>query len=381
MKRPCFYAVLILFFQAVSAAALDTAGLTPVPEADAETAEDSDLRWYDAPDIGVEGRGWTATASFYDRMPAKAEGVIPASVWGLSRDSSGMCVRFVTDAGAIAARWTLRDKGLDMYHMPSTGVSGLDLYARQGDAWRWTGLGRPKQYPENEDMLIEGLPEGVREYRLYLPLYNGVTEVKIGIPEKATLWKAPAYPAEKAKPIVFYGTSITQGGCASRPGMACPAIIGRWLNRPVINLGFSGNGRLQPEVVPLLPEIDAALFFIDCLPNMKDPEVVEKQVYAVVKGIREKQPDTPVILAEDRPYGKAFLLESVQKSQTDRRAGMRRAYEKLIAEGVTRLHYLEENGQIGSDNEALVDGSHCTDLGFLRQAEYFTPAIREALAD
>jgi hypothetical protein len=153
--------------------------------------------WYDLRLLDVEGKGWTDTKSHYDRLPAKAESVVRDPVWDLSRHSAGLCARFVTDAPAVHARWTLTTDRLAMPHMPATGVSGLDLYVRSADdeRWQWLAIGRPTQFPINTAELISGLSAGRREFLLYLPLYNGVSSVEVGIPKGSTLAKAPPRPA------------------------------------------------------------------------------------------------------------------------------------------------------------------------------------------
>ena len=144
----------------------------------------------------------------------------------------------------------------------------MDLYVKGTDArWNWIATGQPKRFPTNTVCLVGGLTAGKREFRLYLPLYNGVTSVELGLSEEASLWKADAYPADRQKPIVFYGTSITQGACASRPGMAHAAILGRWLNCPVINLGFSGNGTMDLPVAELQRHLS---FGIEHVPVLGD---------------------------------------------------------------------------------------------------------------
>src|SRR5262245_17570807 len=253
------------------------------------------ILWYDLRLLDVEGQGWPDTKSPYDRLPAKAEGVVRPPVWNLSRHSAGLCARFVTDATAIHARWTLTSDNLAMPHMPATGVSGLDLYVRAPDGvWRWLAVGRPTART-NTAQLVGNLAPGKREYLLYLPLYNGVSSVEIGIPKGNTLAKGPERPAERQKPIVFYGTSITQGGCASRPGRVHTAILGRRLERPVINLGFSGNGTMDPEIARLLAELDPAVYVIDCLPNMTAPQV-EERAEPFVRTLLKARPKTPVLL-------------------------------------------------------------------------------------
>src|SRR5262249_22186031 len=163
----------------------------------------------------------------YDRLPARTEGVVRGPVWELSRQAAGLCVRFLTDATSVHARWTLTSDKLAMPHMPATGVSGLDLYVRSEKGhWQWLANGRPKE-KTNTTQLARGRAAGKRDFPLSLPLDNGVAAVQIGIPKSSTLAKGPARPPERQKPVVFYGTSITQGGCASRPGMAHTAILGR----------------------------------------------------------------------------------------------------------------------------------------------------------
>lgn len=344
------------------------------------TTAEEPVAWRDVRTLTLEGRAWDEPAlkAPFDRLPAKAEGVVRPPVWNLSRDSAGIAVRFVTDATEIHARWTVTKDRLDMPHMPATGVSGLDLYARDRDgAWRWAAVGQPTE-KSNTKVLVKGLDPGRREYLLYLPLYNGVSAVEVGVPTGAEIAPGPAREPGSAKPVVFYGTSITHGGCASRPGMAHVAILGRRLDRPVVNLGFSGNGTMDPPVADLLGEIDAAAYVVDCLPNMT-AEMVSERTAPLVRAIRKARPDVPVVLAEDRDYTNGRFLESQRRRNSTNHEALREEYRKLVAEGVAGLHYLEGDAQLGDDGEATVDGSHPTDLGFVRMADAFEPALRRAL--
>lgn len=334
--------------------------------------------WYDIRELGVEGRGWSDTKAFYDRLPARAEGVVRPPIWDLSKHSAGLSVRFVTNATTISARWTLRFESLAMNHMAATGVSGLDLYGKENGQWHWIGVGRPEKFPTNQQTLVAGLAPATREYRLYLPLYNGVQTVQIGIAPGAPLFQAPPYPPEKARPICFYGTSITQGGCAARPGMAYPAILGRWLDRPTINLGFSGNGQMDPEVVQLLAELDPCVYVIDCLPNLS-PSLVTERTEPLVETLRQAHPDTPVVLVENIAYQNAVLAPGSHQSYVVKNEALRAAYERLVARGVKHLHYVFGDKLLGEDGEATVDGSHPTDVGFLRIAEALEPVLQAIL--
>lgn len=254
MKKLLFALLLILALYPASTSAQSPSGKAAQPPPQSPTIgkdkamqlADSDILWYDARELVIEGRGWQDTEEFYDRLPARAKGVVRNPVWDLSRNSTGISVRFSTDATAVKVRWSLRHEQLALEHMPATGVSGVDLYIRtEGGRWGWLAVGRPSQCPANQKDLVGGLPPGWHEFLLYLPLYNGVSSVQVGIASIYSIAKAPPRPAERIKPICFYGTSIVQGGCASRPGMVHTAILGRRLDWPIINLGFSGNGPME----------------------------------------------------------------------------------------------------------------------------------------
>lgn len=330
------------------------------------------MLWTDSSALRLEGQGWQDTKAPFDRLPARAEGVVRDVVWNLSRHSAGLCLKFVTDATEIHGRWQLTQEALAMSHMPATGVSGMDLYIDTPQGPRWAGCGRPERFPLVETALVGGMEPGEKSCTAYFPLYNGVSSVEIGVPDGATIQAAPR-PAGR-KTVVFYGTSITHGASASRPGTAHVPVVGRLLGCEAINLGFSGNGVMEPEVADLLAELDPDLFVVDCLPNMT-ADLVTERAAPLVRRLRESRPNTPILLVEDRTYGDtAFVVGRRQRNQSSREA-LRRVYTDLQRAGVGGLHYLEGAGLLGEDGDDTVDGSHPTDLGFRRQAEAFVAAI------
>ena len=161
-------------------------------------------------------------------------------------------------------------------------------------------------------------------------------------------------------------------------GMVHTAILGRRLNLPVINLGFSGNGRMDAEVGEFLVRIDAAVFVIDCLPNMNAEQVRQKAV-PLVQQLRAAHPATPIVLVEDRRNTNAWLLPARNKHHTDNHAALREVWEKLQQLGISRLYYVRGDDLLGHDAEGATDGSHPSDLGFVRQADIFEPVLRTAL--
>ncbi|MBI2191500.1 MAG: SGNH/GDSL hydrolase family protein [Planctomycetes bacterium] len=334
------------------------------------------LLWYDIRAWGLEGQGWTETEAPFDRLPARAKGLVRPPVWELSRHSAGLAVRFVTSSSKVGARWTLRSPNLAMDHMPATGVSGLDLYVRDRCRWHWLSIGRPKAQ-SNSAMLanLHPAPAGGREFLLYLPLYNGVDSVRIGLTPDAQVQRAPGWPGTAhQKPIVFYGTSIVQGGCASRPGTAYPAVVGRHLERPTINLGFSGNGPMDPEMAGLLGELDASVYVLDCVPNM-GAALVRERTENFVRALRSARPSTPIVLLENIVY-QATLSDTPEPAHEPKNAELRAAFARLLAAGTSGLHLVPGEYLLGHDGEATVDGTHPTDVGFLRMADRLVPVLR-----
>lgn len=347
-----------------------------LPLAAQSTSEE--FSWHTLSMLNVEGKGWAATQQLYDRMPAKAQSVVRAEVWDLSHDSAGLRYRFVTDATALRGRWKLRrESQLALPHMPATGVSGLDLYVRDGERWHWVGAGRPQQPGLNEATLAAGLEHEKREYLLYLPLYNGVESVEIGVPDGAVFEPAPDRYAGR-KPIVFYGTSIVQGGCASRPGMAHSAILSRMFDWPFINLGFSGNAKSEPEVARLLAELDPSVYVLDSLPNLTVEETAER-LGPFVETIRTAHPKTPIVLVENVTYADSPYKRERRTKVVAINALLKQQYDKMKAGGDSSVFYVSTGSLLGSDGEATVDGTHPTDLGFFRMAEGMAPVLREAL--
>jgi len=335
----------------------------------------NDLKWYDIRDLGLEGQGWRDTASPYDRLPARAKGIVRPPVWELSQHSAGLCVRFMTDSPSISARWTLRNANLAMNHMPASGMSGLDLYAKLKGKWMWAGAGIPNA--QTTSLLLGGnYAPGLREYMLYLPLYNGVTLVAIGIETKASLAMAPRRAGRKAAGLVVYGTSITQGGCACRSGMGYPELLARALDCHSVNLGFSGNAPLEIELIRLMIELNPAVYILDCLPNMNAAQVRERTETSV-HALRAAHPNTPIVLMENITYQRAPVQAPGMAGHEEKNMELKAAWKRLRQAGVRALFYVPGAKLLGNDNLGTVDGTHPTDVGFMRIAKALESVVRK----
>jgi len=330
--------------------------------------EKTEVRWVNAKTLNIGGQGWSLDIAPYNRLPGKAMGQVPAAVWDLSQQSAGISITFITSAQEIQVRWTLKSDALAMPHMPATGVSGVDLYQRDSQGvWQFRANGRPTGLTSTAHVEVE--PQ--TDLRLYLPLYNGVAKLEIGVPSEASLQAVMAGAQTALKPLVFYGTSITQGGCVSRPGLAAPAIVGRELDRPVINLGFSGSGKMELVIADLLSELDPEIYILDCLWNMNS-EMVRSRVAPFVARLRQSHPETPILLVEDSNF------EGI--TPTEKGQLLKPIYVNLRNAGDSNLYYLSNSGMLGSDFEGTVDGCHPNDLGMMRQAQVFRRAISRILA-
>lgn len=325
-----------------------------------------------------------AAISRYQRLPDSIRTELPREyMWTLGRCTSGMALRFASDSPYINAKWTNTDN-LSMNHMTDTGIRGLDLYTLQPDStWRFVNTARPVlDSIATETTIVANMTPGVmRDYMLYLPLYDGIADIQIGYDGDYTL-AGPVNPSLPAvgNPIVVYGTSITQGGCASRPGMAYTNQLMRKFNTEVVNLGFSGNGQLDLEIAPVVAAVEnPALFILDFCPNV-NADIIAERMLPFVAIIREKHPFTPILFVENPIFPNSLFDTQMAAKIAATNEALGASYDKLGAGGDQNLFYLKADGLIGNDGEATVDGIHYTDLGLNRYARLLESAINAILS-
>lgn len=332
----------------------------------ASPSVDEPLQWIDGSSLTVEGRGWPdePAATPYSRLPLRAQTMVTEAVWNLSDHAAGVTVRFETDAKEVWADWP---GGGAMYHMPRNAVSGLDIYLWEEGAWQWAAIGRPEESRTTRQVISfpEAQPDSFRQYMVFLPSYQSAEYLRLGAPLESSIRPAP--PRER-QPVVIYGTSITQGGCSSRAGMGHAMILARRFDREIINLGFSGAGKMEMEMAELLGEIDAELYLLECLPNMTVDHVRER-AEPFIRRLRELRPRTPIVLAEH------LLLPP----EDERNMLLRDLYNRLSNEwgAEANLHYLSNDSMamLPQDENGTVDGVHPTDYGFVHMANYYKQEI------
>ena len=333
-----------------------------------ETVEKEPLEYHDGKDFLLEGTSFpdSVRVRYYDRFPGYAKEMVHPHVWYLSRCAAGLSVRFRTNSPRLGVKWEiLRDRQEN--HMPATGIKGLDLYSLVDNEWVYINTAKPSGV-ENKYLLTDAAEGSMREYRLYLPLYDGLEKLEIGISPGAVI-ERPQQEEWSMKPIVFYGTSITQGGCASRPGMAYSNIISRKLNVECMNLGFAGNGKMEQGVARLMSEIDASMYVIDCIGNMTVAQV-HQNVSPLVEILRSKHPHTPIIFVESLMFERTFMNDSLRNTVVAKNKALKQEYVELARNRDGHIYYIGVRHATGKDREGTVDGIHLNDLGFLRFSEY-----------
>ncbi len=348
--------------------------------------EKTKLKWWnpDQSDFNViEGQGWSKDLeSGFDRLPEEAKKKVRKPLWNLSKNSAGLLIRFKTNSKEISVKYRVKGDHA-MPHMPATGVSGVDLYAQNSNGeWIWFkgnySFGKTIKYNFKNIDLSESSNDKEREYQLYLPLYNSVEWLEIGV-FKNTFFEP--LPVRKEKPIVIYGTSIAQGACASRPGMAWTSILERKMDMPLINLGFSGNGLLEKELIDLMTQIDAKIYILDCLPNLTPTKKVSLQevyqrIIRSVKTLHQKQPSVPVLLVEHAGYANPSTNERRQVVKLNNI--MQDAFDQLKSEGIHNIYLLSKD-EIDLNLDSYVDGTHPSDYGMVNYANAYWKILNKIL--
>lgn len=322
--------------------------------------------------LALSGLPWYARERTYCRLP---QAVIPQTNPGvrmLAWHTAGAMVRFRTDSSAIGIEAVLRT-GDDMSHMPRSGSGGFDLYEGAGTEKVFrANLRHSHGSTEVKGLLRRELSRRMREWTVYLPLYNGVEALDIGLDPECRL-EAPT-PFAHERPVLFYGSSITQGGCASRPGNSYTAIVGRRLNVDLINWGFSGNGKGEPVMAETIATLDLSAFVFDYDHNAPTVEHLAATHEPFFRIVRKARPDLPVIFVS-RPdfYGTHMCRQ--------RREIIRGTYERAVAAGDRNVRFVDGEILFGAAERDLctVDGCHPNDIGFLRMADGMTPAVRAVL--
>ena len=334
------------------------------------------MAWISFPDprIQVSGLPWFCEPSpNLWRFPERLKPSLPEDVFIGGKETAGARLRLRTDTGSLAVK-AVYPKFSVRTNMTQFTAHGISVYA---DGRCWSSRIPGGEGGESEVPLFDKASRRMRDLCLYLPLYGPIEILAVGVDEDAALETPTPFSVER--PVVFYGTSITQGGCASRPGLSYQAVLARDLNLDYANFGFSGKGRCEREVAEAISGIDASCFVLDAGQN-SGVEDFRERFRPFLDVVREAQPDTPVLATTPIFYNAELWSEGHLKGVEAKRETVRAAVEARRRTGDRRVHLLEAKDYLGSDfTDGAGDGGHPNDLGFARMAGGMAPRLAEIL--
>lgn len=307
--------------------------------------------------------------SVFRRMPASVAEKVSPGVAALSQNTSGGRVRFKTNSPYIAIRAEMPST-VPMSHMPPTGQASFSIYFNKNGRSTYYRTYKP---PYNKLLWGEGVTdfveffdtpeENMRDVTIYFPLYADVTNLYIGLKDDAVLLPGDTYKREK--PVVFYGSSITQGGCASQPGNAYPAFLSRRFDCDFVNLGFSGNAKAEDAMIDYICGLDMSVFVYDYDHNAPSVEHLKNTHEKMFRAIRDSHPDLPIIIMS------APNFDTNRAHFAPRRQVIFETYAHAMAEGDKNVYFIDGERLFGGDcrDGCTVDGCHPNDLGFYRMAD------------
>ena len=342
--------------------------------------------WYDASEGGfyIFGQGWPLLSQKkFQRLPVTAKSKLnDQNLWNASLLNAGLYVRFRTDSKSVSVRFTLSKQAVQFYNMSTFGQSGVDLYARSSDGKTFHWIGNHLNYSfgttatANFRNLVPQNMEGSDEceYILYMPSFNTVGKLEVGVDEGATFAYIPI--PEEVEPIVVYGSSAVQGSSASRPGNSWANMLGRQLDTPVVNLGFANRAKLDEGVFKLMADLKPRVFIIDAMADMKDtPTQVKERVVAGVK-ILQAMTNRPVLLVESPGAPDASIRPTDAELHIQANQQLRQAYDQLVEDGYTNL-FLLTSEELALTADDYLDGINPNDLGMLHYAQAYARKLAE----
>lgn len=327
--------------------------------------------YVDAKELTLIGKA-VPTPYCYHRIDTLQYQGMPAAVKKLFTNSAGLAIVFKTNSSVISARWTTANPKTGS-NMTAIAHKGLDLYIKRDGKWVFAGVGRPTDNSTTAP-IVQNMEDGEKECLLYLPLYDEIKSLEIGISKDSFI--TPSSDPFRKK-VLIYGSSITQGASASRPGMAYPARLSRKSGIHFINLGLSGNGKMEQSVADMLADIEADAYILDCAANPGPDEITQRTGY-LVKTLRGRHPNVPIIMIQSVVRESGNFDMKVRARVAGQISNFKQEFEKLEAAGIKDLYFIEGD-LLGFDHEGTTDGVHPNDLGFDRILDVIETPILEIL--
>lgn len=331
------------------------------------------ISYHKTDNLFLYGKAFQTPQQFH-RVDTALYSDLPKAVKTLLTNSAGLAIAFKTNSKTIAAKWCVTDRKAAV-NMTPIAQKGLDLYIKKDGKWQFAGVGKPSKTC-SEGVIVKSMDDSEKECLLFLPLYDELKSIEIGIDEGATV-AAIANPFKNR--IVIYGSSIVHGASAGRPGMAYPAILSRNTGLYFINLGISGNAKMEKSAAKMVSDIDADAFILDCIPN-PNPTEIKERTEDFAKTIRQKHPKAPIIFIETIIREHSYFDLAVQRVVKGQNQEVNAAFNRLKAAGMKDVYLISAQNLLGDDHDATTDGTHPNDLGFYRMADKLGPQITKILS-
>ena len=335
------------------------------------TIEKDGLKFYDVEEAPFKVYGVFKKNGVYRRIPENVARTVSEGVYNLHTNTSGGRVRFKTNSRKVSIIVKLRNVGLRP-HFALSGIAGLDIYDKASGEYRYAGTFIPPVgVKDGFESCVDTFQNSLRDITINMPLYNDVLSLYIGLDENADIEEADDYKIEL--PIVYYGSSITQGGCASRPGNCYQNIISRKFDCNYINLGFSGNAKAEDEIIEYIKSLDMSAFVYDYDHNAPTWQHLETTHEKMFKAIREAKPELPIIILS-RPK---YYLDDDEKKRLEI---ITKTYSNAITAGDKNVYMLDgKQLMFLAGGDGTVDNGHPTDFGFASMAEALCAVLNKIL--
>lgn len=330
----------------------------------------ADIKFYDVKEEPFKIYGVSYENGYFRRMPQEVAKTVNEGVEALNTNTAGGRIRFKTNSPYVAINTKINPSR--MPHMAFTGIMGFDLYVKKNGEWIYINTFKPTvDVKDGYEGEIELGDKSDKEILINMPLYCSVKELYIGLSEDAFVAEPETYKVQK--PIVYYGSSITQGGCASRPGTSYQALVSAKLDCDYINLGFSGNAKGEDEIAEYIANLDMSMFVYDYDHNAPNLEHLENTHERMFNIIREKNPTLPILILSRPKY-------SLCNAEEERFEVIEKTYKNARINGDENVYIIKGTKLMELVGyEGTVDNCHPNDMGFYSMAQALIPQIKMIL--
>lgn len=306
----------------------------------------------------------------YQRIDTAKYPALPPPVKRLLTHSAGLAICFTSNSTSISAKWCI-SKPLTYSNMTTINSQGLNLYVEKKGKWQFAGVGKPGTKKCAEALIVENMEKGEKNFLLYLPTYNELNSLEIGVQQGSTI-KSMANAFKKR--IAVYGSSVTQGASASRSGLAYPAVLSRHLGYDFINIGMSGSAKMEPSVVAMVNDVEADAYLLDCIPNASVQQIKDRTMNMVM-AIQKAHPGKPIILLNSISREQGFVDTKMGATVVAQNRAADSIANVLLTKHTKDFYFIDVKNFFGDDHEASTDYAHPNDLGSYRFVQNLEPIV------